>query len=110
MTTGIRDFCKNYLEKLVNDKLIKEHQEEVKHSMKYERFKDLDHLDRITFTLHISKYTPGVHFIGNRSIELLVLDEDDLEYLYAKYHKRVSIELAENIAELKKDYDEDNNQ
>jgi hypothetical protein len=108
MKTGIKDFCKDYIEMLKNNETIKEWRKKFDKEgvyMSYAKSSRLDYVDRITFELHSMKYAPGYMTLGGRgNRKLFTLDEDDVEYLYAKYHKQLEIELTANIEELKQNY------
>jgi hypothetical protein len=95
MDTGIRDFCVKYNEKLKNDKDIKENQ--------LDFFRDFR--ERINFNLNIYVSCPNTMWIGQYNGQnLFRLDEEDLEYLYKKYSKKIEAEMEQNIAKVKDSY------
>lgn len=95
METGIRDFCINYKKKLKNDKDIKENQIDFLY----------DYRERINFSLNMNvtypSSLPSWQYDGQN---LFRLDEDDLEYLYKKYSKKILDEMEQNISEIKDRY------
>lgn len=97
MDTKYRDFCLKYNQKIKNDKDIKEN------PVEHEYLNDLR--ERISFT--VMEYTtspvtmPSIHNHGN---VLFRLDEEDLEYLYNKYSKRVKAEMDAKLGEIKDSY------
>lgn len=97
MKTSIKDFCKKYEEKLINDKDIAERE--------MKRMYDLR--DRITFRVNVLSICPSImkSFIEYGGNTLFDLDEEDLKYLYNKYSKKIKEEMQENISEIKKMYE-----
>lgn len=88
-------FCKKYLQKLKNDKEIKENEVDF--------FRD--YVDRISFTVNVHANNPHkMKFGGFGGTETLTLDEEDLGYLYNKYSKKLQSELERNIEEMLLDY------
>ena len=76
METGIRDFCNAVIKKIKNDKDIKENKKEWQH----------DYRDRISFGICIIEKAPGLRVLGfNGYYPELMLDQEDIDYLYNKY-------------------------
>lgn len=95
METGIRDFCINYKKKLKNDKDIKENQIDFLYDCR----------ERINFNLNMYVTCPNSHPTWQYNGQnLFRLDEDDLEYLYKKYSKKILDEMEQNISEIKDRY------
>ena len=95
METGIKDFCIKYKEKLKNDKDIKENQKDFL----------CDYRERINFNLNIHVTRPNSLWeMPHNGQKLFRLDEDDLEYLYKKYSKKIHEEMEQNISEIKDRY------
>ena len=92
MKTGIRDFCIIYKEKLKNDKNIKKN--------KLDFFSDNG--GGINFNINIQVSWLNMKWTYKRN--LFRLDEEDLEYLYKKYSKKIKDEMEQNIAEIKDIY------
>lgn len=92
MDTQIRDFCKNYKEKLKNDKDIKDN--------------DLDPFNdfrpRIYFNVKMT--VSYARCYDHEGQTLFNLDQEDLEYLYNKYSKRIESEMEQNIEKVKDSY------
>jgi len=99
MKTAIRDFCRKYDEKLINDKDIAERD--------IPTFNDLR--DRITFRVNVLSICPAImkSFIEYSGNNLFDLDEEDLKYLYNKYSKKIEEEMRGNISEIEKMYKDD---
>lgn len=96
MNTGYKDFCKVYKKKLELDKDIKENPTDIF---------DNDYRDRITF--HLTEYITNqmCSYIGIYTGScLFTLDEEDMEYLYNKYSKKVKAEMEQNIKKVRNDY------
>lgn len=98
MKTGILEFCTKYLEKLKNDKEIKE--------LEIDVYKD--NRPRISFYLKYRFNIPGspTMSLGLSGKTLFDLDEEDLKYLYEKYSKRLTGEMNENIDNVKELYNQ----
>ena len=95
MDTGIRDFCVKYNEKLKNDKDIKENQLDF----------SSDYRDIISFNVNMYVSCPNTMRMGEYNGQnLFRLDEEDLEYLYKKYSKKIKAEMEQNIAKVKDSY------
>ena len=101
MKTGVRDFCKAVLKKVKNDKDIEENPVEILWA---------DCRDRISFGVCIIKSAPGIQILGFRKhFPDLILDQEDIDYLYNKYSKKLTEEMEDNIKDLKKGYNENSN-
>lgn len=95
MNTEIKRFCEYYNKKLKRDKAVKEH------GVMPEA------LTRFTFRVNVEENEIGVHFVyPYNGTNILVLDDEDLEYLYNKYSKKILEEMKENIEQVKEDYKE----
>ncbi len=96
MTTGYRDFCEKYKEKIANDKDIRENE------VDFQR----DYRDRITFSISIYSTCPQAVRSPRMFDEttMFTLDEEDLKYLYDKYSKKLEAEMEANIAKVKGSY------
>ena len=96
MDTGYKDFCEQYKKKLENDKDIEEN--------------DLEYLtdfrDRISFNVNVFISCPNTQWVGGiyNGKNLFKLDDEDLEYLYKKYSKKIVAEMEQNIVNIKKSY------
>lgn len=98
MDTKILEFCNKYKEKKENDEYIKNNPEPPK---VYN-----DSRARIQFTIAVIEHIPAM-FGGNCPNTLFALDDEDLEYLYNKYSKRLQDEMNQNIEEIKEKYKND---
>lgn len=95
MATGIKTFCLKYKEKLNNDKDIEE-----KKLISIE-----DCRDRISFYVNITSTIPAYLTMDSlQGHNLFRLDNEDLEYLYNKYSKKLDEEMETVIEKLKEDY------
>jgi len=95
MSTGYRDFCEKYNKKLKNDKDIKDN--------KLDFLRDFR--DRINFSVNMYIACPNTMCRWDYNGQnLFRLDEEDLEYLYNKYSKKIEAEMAQNIAKVKDSY------
>lgn len=94
MKTGIKDFLIKYKEKLENDKDIKEN------NIDY----SIDHRDRISFNLNVKSSDPISFPSFDQGKNLFELDNEDIEYLYNKYSKKIDSELQQNIEKIKEEY------
>lgn len=95
MDTGIRDFCVKYNEKLKNDKDIKDN--------KLDFLRDFR--DRISFKVNMYTSCPNIMWSsGYNGQNLFTLDDEDLEYLYKKYSKKIEAEMEQNVAKVKNSY------
>jgi len=97
MDTKYKDFCDNYKEKLVLDEDIATNEIAL--------FRDYRH--RVHFELHMTRRSPTQLMIfGNPTQRMFTLDDEDIQYLYNKYSKKIQAERDANIAELKTKYEE----
>lgn len=97
MNTAIRDFCIKYRQKLNLDKDIEENPPIW--------FFD-DRRDRIEFRLNVYAKSPSGIVLGyDNGRNLFKLDDEDLQYLYDKYSKKIEQEKKENISEIEKMYE-----
>lgn len=96
MNKDIKEFCKLYHEKIKNDLEIKNNPKSP-----FE-----DYTDRVTFSISFGKYAPAFFKVdfGRYPNTLFALDQEDLDYLYNKYSKKLQEELDANIEALKKEY------
>lgn len=95
MNTGLRDFLIKYKEKLANDKDIKENQLDF----------TSDTRERISFNVSVSSTCPNRYFsLRDNRENLFRLDDEDLEYLYHKYSKRIKSEMEQNIEKVRDSY------
>jgi hypothetical protein len=98
MNKGYLEFCNKYKKKLVNDKEISERKEG-----KVEPYDDIT--DRINFRVNMTRAAPGYEVLGiNNGDDFFILDQEDLDYLYAKYSKRLNEEMEKNIQEVRDQY------
>ena len=97
MNTEIKDFCKKYKQKLVNDEDIKKNKQDTL----------TDCRDRIKFKVHQFEDAPGYYranYMGYSGSSLFELDAEDLQYLYNKYSKKLEAEMNRNIEKVKQEY------
>lgn len=95
MKTGIKEFCLKYKKKIINDKEIQ------KASVQPLQ----DFRERINFYVTVRETAPGYFTMGVNSGDTLIkLDNEDIEYLYQKYSKKLQEEMEENINKIKKEY------
>lgn len=95
MGKEINEFCQAVIKKTKNDKLIKEE----KLDWQY------DYRERISFGLIIMEKAPGIQLLGFTGYyPKITLDQEDIDYFYNKYSKKLDAELEKNIKELKQQY------
>jgi predicted metal-dependent hydrolase len=90
-----KTFCEQYLAKLESDKEIEK--------QKNSEFNPFRQTVPATFELRYYHARTPFLFIGGGEYSI-VLDDEDLEYLYKKYSKLLTQELEQNIKELNEDY------
>ena len=97
MSTDIKRLCSKIVEKRKNDKSIAESEERLDQSFDFRK--------RIAFTVSYTERSPGLFpMIGYHGMPTIDLDEDDLDYLYKKYSKKLKLELNDTIKKLEKEY------
>ncbi len=91
METKIRDFCRKYKERkgkgFISDMLMPLNK-------------------KLIFRINV-KDKGAVGLMMSDGDNLFELDDEDLEYLYKKYSKRVVVEMNENIDNIKGAYRDD---
>ena len=92
MNVEISEFCTYYKNKKINDKDIEENK----------LHPTDDTRDRITFGLSVHISCPMV-FVPNRKT-LFKIDDEDLEYLYNKYSKKIDEEMNKNLDDVRRFY------
>ena len=98
MNTPVRDFCKKYKEKSVNDAHIKK----LLGSGADPLEAIYDRSESINFYV-ISMTTIPFSMSNGREV-FFQLDEEDLKYLYDKYYKQIEEEMLNNIEEVRESY------
>lgn len=98
MSRKVKDFVKKYLEKLKNDKDIRDN--------KIEEPYLFDFRDVIKFHVAYRSRFPAETSMEMISIPTINLDDEDLEYLYNKYSKRLKKELEDNIEAINNEYEQ----
>ena len=94
MNTDYKKFCELRKEKISNDKDIAENEIDA----------NIDLRKRISFRLNVHEYLPRIITNYYHGIPLFELDDEDLEYFYNKYSKKLRDEMNEKIDSIKKDY------
>jgi len=96
MKQTYKTFCEQYLAKLESDKEIEK--------QKNSEFNPFRQTVPATFELRYYHARTSFLFIGGGEYSI-VLDDEDLEYLYKKYSKLLAQELEQNIKELNESYE-----
>jgi len=111
MDNKILIFCNKYTEKVKSNAIIKRKKSEVEEKMAkisstgYMSALMEDNTPNITFRVNVETHIPSQIKIGRDGDNLINLDQEDLDYLYKKYSKKLVKERDQRINSIKTEYE-----
>ena len=64
-----------------------------------------EYKERYIFSVAVEKRCPSIFFMGGYPDLTLILDDEDIDYLFKKYSPRVKAEMEAEIDKVKKSYE-----